>query len=257
MRTERETEDGLRVGQLAAKSGLTVRALHHYDRIGLLGPSGRTAAGHRRYTEADVRRLYAIVALRHLGMPLGRIAATLEADGSSFRAAVAGHLEEVDRRIDRERRIRARLARILDALDRTGRTTVDDLMGTMEAMAMHERYFTEEQQAALARRAEDLGQDAIAAAEREWADLIARVRAERDAGTDPADPRVRALAVRWQELVEAFTGGDEGIRNSLGRMYVQEGPEQASRGMLDKGLMAYIGRAFAAGAPPAPAGPTA
>jgi MerR family transcriptional regulator, thiopeptide resistance regulator len=114
-----------------------------------------------------------------------------------------------------------------------------------EVVAMHERYFTQEQRAALARRREELGQDAIAAAEREWADLIARVRAERDAGTDPSDPRVRALAARWQELVEAFTGGDEGIRSSLGRMYVQEGPERASRGMLDEELMAYIGRAFA------------
>src|SRR6266545_8217833 len=55
------TEDGLRIGELAGRTGLTVRALHHYDRIGLLSPSRRTEAGYRLYGEADVRRLYAIV----------------------------------------------------------------------------------------------------------------------------------------------------------------------------------------------------
>ena len=46
------------VGELARATGVTVRALHHYDEVGLLAPSARTAAGHRRYSDEDLRRLY-------------------------------------------------------------------------------------------------------------------------------------------------------------------------------------------------------
>jgi MerR family transcriptional regulator, thiopeptide resistance regulator len=56
------------IGQLAQASGLTVRALRHYDAVGLLKASERTASGHRRYTEADLRRLYRVRALRSLGL---------------------------------------------------------------------------------------------------------------------------------------------------------------------------------------------
>lgn len=46
-----------RVGELAQMAGLTVRALHHYDQVGLLVPSDRSASGYRLYGEGDVRRL--------------------------------------------------------------------------------------------------------------------------------------------------------------------------------------------------------
>ena len=48
---------GWKVGELAKATGLTVRALHHYDDFGLLVPTERTDAGHRVYAEKDVRRL--------------------------------------------------------------------------------------------------------------------------------------------------------------------------------------------------------
>ena len=60
-----------KVGELAARTGLTVRTLHHYDAIGLLCPSGRTGSahgsGHRLYTGADVERLHQILCLKQLG----------------------------------------------------------------------------------------------------------------------------------------------------------------------------------------------
>src|SRR5436309_14793598 len=58
----------LKVGELARRVGLTIRALHHYDEVGLLRPSLRTEAGHRLYTAADVARLQRILSLRQLGL---------------------------------------------------------------------------------------------------------------------------------------------------------------------------------------------
>ena len=70
-------EQTWKVGELAARTGLTVRTLHHYDAIGLLCPSGRTGSnhgsGHRLYTAADVTRLHQILCLKQLGFGLEQI----------------------------------------------------------------------------------------------------------------------------------------------------------------------------------------
>src|SRR5215475_15923126 len=50
-------EEHLTVGRVAELAGVTVRALHHYDEIGLVQPSARTAAGYRAYSAGDVERL--------------------------------------------------------------------------------------------------------------------------------------------------------------------------------------------------------
>src|ERR1700752_3439183 len=59
--------EALQVGELARRTGLTVRALHHYDEIGLLKPSLHTEAGYRLYTATDVPRLQQVLSLRSLG----------------------------------------------------------------------------------------------------------------------------------------------------------------------------------------------
>lgn len=72
--------DALTVGQVAEKYGLTVRTLHHYDTIGLLVPSERTAAGYRLYTPADLSRLSTVVTYRRLGFSLDEVADLLEGE---------------------------------------------------------------------------------------------------------------------------------------------------------------------------------
>ncbi|WP_030709462.1 MerR family transcriptional regulator [Streptomyces sp. NRRL F-2580] len=69
---------GYSVGQVAGFAGVTVRTLHHYDEIGLLSPSGRSHAGHRRYDDADLDRLQRILFYRELGFPLDEVAVLLD-----------------------------------------------------------------------------------------------------------------------------------------------------------------------------------
>jgi DNA-binding transcriptional MerR regulator len=234
------------VGALAEASGLTVRTLHHWDEIGLLRPAERSAAGHRRYSPEAVRRLYRIVALRKLGLSLEDIGGALEQAGPDLRAAVAAHLERVEGELERARDLRRRLKGILDAFDRLGGPSTDQIIDAIEVMSMSEQYYTPEQLEQLEARRTALGEEYIEQSQRDWADLIAEADALRVAGEDPAGPRMQAIAARWRELITAFTGGDPGIKASLNRMYSEEGPERASRGMVSPELMEYVGRAHEA-----------
>ena len=76
------------VGQVAERSGVTVRTLHHYDEIGLLRPSRRSASGYRLYTDEDLVRLQHVVVYRRLGFSLEEVAVLLDDPD----ADVAGHL---------------------------------------------------------------------------------------------------------------------------------------------------------------------
>ncbi|HYZ80662.1 MAG TPA: TipAS antibiotic-recognition domain-containing protein, partial [Solirubrobacteraceae bacterium] len=80
---------------------------------------------------------------------------------------------------------------------------------------------------------------------KDWDELIAAAKVEKEKGTDPSDPRMQEIATRWRELIELFSDGDEAILNGLKTMYQEEGPEKASRGAIDAELMAYVGEAIA------------
>ncbi|MGW0597378.1 MerR family transcriptional regulator [Streptomyces sp. NPDC002776] len=79
------------VGQVAGFAGVTVRTLHHYDDIGLLVPSERNHAGHRRYSDGDLDRLQQILFYRELGFPLDEVAALLD-DQAAGKADPRAHL---------------------------------------------------------------------------------------------------------------------------------------------------------------------
>jgi DNA-binding transcriptional MerR regulator len=111
-------EEHLTVGRVAGLAGVTVRTLHHYDEIGLVRPSARTAAGYRAYSAGDVERLHQVLAYRRLGFGLREIAALVgdpSADAAAHLRRLHGLLlEQRDRAdamaaaIDRELQARAK-----------------------------------------------------------------------------------------------------------------------------------------------------
>jgi DNA-binding transcriptional MerR regulator len=123
-------DEGLTVGQLADASGVTVRALHHYDGIGLLVPSGRTTGGHRRYSDADVKTLYRIVALRQLGLSLSHVAGVLSAE-APIGELLQRQLEETTRSIQAHHELLARLQRGVAAAHLRAEDLFDVIDGTV------------------------------------------------------------------------------------------------------------------------------
>ncbi|PAZ14500.1 MerR family transcriptional regulator [Streptomyces sp. SA15] len=89
------------VGQVAGFAGVTVRTLHHYDDIGLLVPSERSHAGHRRYSDVDLDRLQQILFYRELGFPLDEVAALLDDPAVDPRAHLRRQHELLTARIEK------------------------------------------------------------------------------------------------------------------------------------------------------------
>ncbi|GKT26799.1 hypothetical protein AVHM3334_22055 [Acidovorax sp. SUPP3334] len=100
----------LKVGELARRTGLTVRTLHHYDEVGLLTPSGRSEAGYRLYSQSDVQRLHGIQTLRQMGLPLSDIAALLAGDGMAPEHIIGQQIRALDQQIAQATELRGRLA---------------------------------------------------------------------------------------------------------------------------------------------------
>jgi DNA-binding transcriptional MerR regulator len=89
------------VGQVAAVAGITVRTLHHYDEIGLLVPSERNHAGHRRYGTGDLDRLQQILFYRELGFPLDEVHTLLDDPATDPREHLRRQHEVLTARIEK------------------------------------------------------------------------------------------------------------------------------------------------------------
>lgn len=244
MATER-----MKVGELAERTGLSVRALHHYDEIGLLAPEARTPSGHRIYGLAQVRRLQQIASLRQVGLSLEQIRECLERPEYSLDRVLSLQVDRLREDIDRQKRLVRLLEELRRRLAGAEEISVDDIARTIEATTWHEKYYTPEQRAEMARRAEGIGEASIRKGQEDWAELLAEFASAMKRGVDPGHGDVRALVERAQTLIEQFTGGDPGIRDALARMYRQEGAERvmAHHGAhLPEGLWSYYGQAMAA-----------
>lgn len=237
----------MKVGTLAKKTGLTVRTLHYYDELGLLKPGERTEHGHRLYGARDVERLQQIVSLRQLGFTLEEIKACLDQPEFSLARILPIQLNRLKEQIERQQAIYRRIEAIAKRIEAAEEISVDEFIQTIEVMTMYEKYYTPEQLKELEERRKTLGEEGMQKAQQEWKELIDEVRAEMEKGTDPASEPVQRLAARWRNLIDAFTGGNPAIEASLNRMYEEKGPEQASRGMVDPELFAYMDKALKAG----------
>ncbi|HEY0410098.1 MAG TPA: MerR family transcriptional regulator [Candidatus Dormibacteraeota bacterium] len=234
-----------RVGELARRSGLSVRTLHHWGDLGLLVPSHRSAAGHRLYTAGDIGRLQLIVALRGLGLALTEVRALLADPRTTPLGVIQRRLARARAQLELEQLLCTRLERSAAALDAgAAEPPVDQLIHTIEVMTMIDRHYTPEQREQLVRRRELLGDQRIQDAQAEWAELIDELRSALARGTDPHSTTGQRLAQRWNGLVGEFTGGDPGIERSLRSIY-QEEPQPAvtSIGADHTDLYRFIARA--------------
>ncbi|MBA5605466.1 MerR family transcriptional regulator [Duganella sp. FT3S] len=227
----------LKVGQLASRTGLTVRTLHHYDSIGLLTPSARSESGYRLYQRDDIARLYQIQALRRLGMSLADIGAFLAQPDAPFSTIVARQIDALGQQIAQATELRARLMRLQCQLEQGDSPALADWLTTLELMTMYDTYFSKEELAQLPQL------DDASPRAREWAQLVARMRALGDGGTPAADPQAQQLACHWMTMVERDTADNPDLARRLDLMLTQEPAAQQRSGITPE-LKRYVLDAF-------------
>ena len=235
----------LSVGQLARRTGLTVRTLHHYESLGLLLPVGRSAAGYRLYGDEQLRRLQHILSLKALGLSLEEIHHCLVGQMLSLAEALTGQLSRLRETIARQELLLSRLERLSQRLAAGDAIDADTFLSSIEASMTMEKYLTNEQLATVRRRGEELGAERIREVEQTWPQVIAGMQAALQLNKDPASDEVRALALKWRALVREFTGGDTGVQQSLNSMYKQEPAAMQKRTGINPALMEYACRAIA------------
>jgi DNA-binding transcriptional MerR regulator len=170
------------VGELAAETGLTVRALHHYDEVGVLRPSRRSSAGHRRYTSDDVARLHRVTALRGFGFSLAEVSSLLDGgEPDDVRELVRRQLDQAVDRLDRAVRLRDGLVRVLDRLESAAEPSAAELVRLIEVMTAVEHRYTPEELARLAEHRRRM-------TEHLTPEELERMRAERQAHLERLTP---------------------------------------------------------------------
>jgi DNA-binding transcriptional MerR regulator len=192
--------EALKVGELARRTGLTIRTLHHYDEIGLLWPSLHTEAGHRLYTADDVARLQRVVSLRQLGFSLEEVRDCLDRPGFSPLEVMRLHVARLREQIELQKGLCERLEALAELFRTAGEVSAEEFLRAIEVMTMIEKLYTPEQMKQFQEVGKQVGPEEIRAVEEAWTALLAEVRANRD--LDPASPQAQALAWRWDELTE-------------------------------------------------------
>lgn len=120
------TEHTMHIGEIAERTGLSLRTIRHYDEVGLIKPSGRTEGGFRLYTDDDLERFLLIRRMKPLGFSLEEMADLLgiieRSAGETHDAASAAELGRyVAEARERRERLREQLAMADDFLERLGR----------------------------------------------------------------------------------------------------------------------------------------
>ena len=205
----------LKVGELARRSGLTVRTLHHYHSIGLLKPSGRSDAGYRLYNRDDVARLHQVQALRRFGMALADIGQFLAKPGASLPDLIARQIDSLDRQIAEAAKLREQLTALRGQLLAGEEPELATWLTTLEQMTVYDKYFTKEELAQLPIYSDP-------AAPEEWAKLIEAVGQKMAAGVPPSDPTVQELAEKWMATFSRQSGHSVEMMHRLDNMWSRE-----------------------------------
>ncbi|CAI0792285.1 MAG TPA: MerR family DNA-binding transcriptional regulator [Serratia grimesii] len=228
----------LKVGELARRSGITVRTLHYYDSIGLLVPSARSDAGYRLYNRADITRLHHIQALRRMGVTLDEIGAILARSGMALTTVIEQQITMLNRQLVQTAALRDRLQQMHAQLSIGDEPELNDWLTTLELMTMYDKYFT----------ADELAQlpfyQASPTRNREWGELVSGIRTLIENGIEPQAQQAQDLSRRWMQMLERDTANNPAFLTRLNTMHADEPSIREQTGITPT-MTDYVTRAFA------------
>ncbi len=224
----------LKVGELARRAGLTVRALHHYDSIGLLPPTGRSSSGYRLYSRDDVARLHGIQTLRRMGLPLADVAQLLDGGAVTLPTLLARQIGALDQDIAQAQALRDRLVVMEAVLAAGGQPEIDDWLASLSLMNTFEQYFSARELKLVFERWKRC--------QSEWPPLLQAVREAMERGVPPDSFELQPLARQWMEVSARWMDGDMALLRRWGSM-LREQPGVPLPPGMDRAMLDYINQA--------------
>ncbi len=250
------TDERMTVSALARLSGISVRTLHHYDAIGLLEPSGRSAAGYRWYSPEDVARLAQVLAYRAGGLALSDIHAVLAAAGTERAEHLRRQIALLERRAEQLQQQRAVLMRALEAQQmgiNLDPEEIFEVFGDADP-----RQYADEAEARWGetdayreshRRTTAYTKEDWLRQKSEAADLLNEFAACLDAGLPADDARAMAAAEAHRQGIDSwFYPCSHEMQVSLAEMYVADPRFAAYYDDVRSGLAQYVHDAILANA---------
>lgn len=247
------------VGQVAKIARVTVRALHHYDEIGLLHPSGRLDSGYRSYSIADLERLQRILCYRQLGFPLDQIKAVLDDPDTDSLEHLRRQHALLSERITALQHMAATVATLMEA-HTMGITLAPhellEVFGDSDPTAYRDeaeqQWGNTDAWAESRRRASTYTKGDWQRMQAEFATLIADIAAAKRDGLAPGSYRAMDLAERHRAYLERwFYPCSHAMHRGLGDLYVNDArfaAQLAKYAPEDAGFVGYLRDAISANA---------
>lgn len=244
------------VGQVAGFAGITVRTLHHYDEIGLLVPSERTHAGHRRYGDADLDRLQQILFYRELGFPLDEVATLLDDPGADPREHLRRQHELLTARIEKLKKMAAAVEHAMEARKMGINLTPEEkfeVFGDKDpeqyAEEAEQRWGNTEAYAESQRRAASYTKEdwkRLMAEANDWAERYTALMVE---GEPPTGERAMDMAEEHRRHIGAwYYDCPYKMHQCLGEMYISDERFKAFYDAMRPGLAEHLRDAIVANA---------
>jgi DNA-binding transcriptional MerR regulator len=241
------------VSQVAKLAGLSVRALHHYDELGLLTPSSRTESGYRLYSEADLERLQQILFFRELAFPLEEIRRILDDPDFDRRAAL--HLQRtlLAERASQTRALIDAVDRALEALEGGAPLKHEQMFDAFDPSRheeeVRERWGDTDAYRESARRTRNYTRDQWRAIQTESEEIVRELAGQMESGAAPGSEAAMSLAERHRLHIDSrFYPCSHFMHRMLGDMYVEDERFRAHYERVRPGLAVYVRDAIHANA---------
>ena len=227
--------------EFARRAGVTVRALHFYDRLGLLKPSARTGAGYRLYGDGDFARLQQIVTFKFIGFPLKEIKRLLDRRGSDLAISLRAQrrtLQAKREQLGRALNAIARAEELLAERKSPGEQTFRKIIETIQMQTNTDwstKYYNDEAARAIEERKGLWSPELQKETEEAYTNLYKDIEAAAARNIDPAGPDAQALVARQKKLVEGFTGGNAAISEGLTKMWKDQAnwPDEVKKQIME------------------------
>ncbi|WMW79635.1 MerR family transcriptional regulator [Undibacterium cyanobacteriorum] len=224
----------LKIGDLAKRTGITVRTLHHYDKLGLLTPSVRSDAGYRLYDRNDIARLHRIQALRRLDLSLQEVAEIVDTQGVDLNVVIDEQIRNIEHHIKQQEELLTRLRELQNKMHDNSGPSLDYWLSTLEMMSVQDKYLNKADLDFLRQQPKMRSGEL----DRVLQSYAAQIRSLIQAKVPPEDHAALEIAKQWMKTVNTAIP-HPGVLKKIVKLHEQEPAIQAMSG-VDQEVMNYL-----------------